>query len=156
MSKIKFIFFLSFFLSKKALAFSCAITSPALVFPNYDMTDPNQITTTGFITVTCSDNRVFNYTISLSAGGGGNFFPRTMNLNGAVGGPTINYNLYYNGFPPGGTIWGDGSPGAPSLTLQRAHCHVNPCVQAIYGVVFPLQNIPIGLYSSNIVVRLDY
>lgn len=156
MSKIKFTCFLLSFLSKNAFAFTCTITTPTLVFPDYDPTQPTPGTTVGTISTSCDNNRPFDYTISMSAGSSGSFNPRSMDLNGVIGNPTINYNLYYNSFPPIGTIWGDGSPGAPVLTVVRAQCHVSPCLQTVYGSIPSLQNPPIGIYSANIVVQLNY
>ena len=156
MSKIKIIFFLLSFLPQGAFCFTCTISTPSLMFPDYDASQASPATTAGTISVSCDDNRKFDYTVSLSAGDSGSFFPRVMNLNGVLGGPSIAYNLYYGSYPPAGTIWGDGTPGAPPSTVVDAQCHVSPCTQTVYGTIFPLQNVSLGLYTANIVVQMTY
>lgn len=159
MSKIKFPFLFFFFLPQNILAITCNITSPSLVFSNYDSSQGAASTTTGTVTVSCSNNRTISYTIAMSSGNAGaynSFSPRYLTLNGAGAPPALSYNLYYNNFPPSGTIWGNGSPGAPVLTVSNVKCGTSSCVQTVYASIPGSQNVTPGLYSANIFLTLTY
>ena len=111
------------------------------------------------MTVSCDTNGRVDYTISMSSGNAGaynSFNPRHLSLNGAGVAPALSYNLYYNNYPPAGTIWGDGTGGSHILTVSYAHCRNAPCLSTVYGSIPGSQNVPSGLYRASISVQLNY
>lgn len=162
MSKMSFLYFISLFmiiLPKCVWGITCTVTTPSLVFPNYDTTQHSATTTAGTVSVTCDKNSQIDYTIAMSSGNAGaynSFNPRHLSLNGAGIAPALSYNLYYNNYPPAGTIWGDGTGGSHILTVSNAHCRNAPCLSTVYGSIPGSQNVPSGLYRANIAIQLNY
>jgi spore coat protein U-like protein len=86
--------------------------------------------------------------ISLSAGGGGSFFPRTM---AGPAGSVLNYNLYSDGGRT--TVWGDGTGG--SASLSGSFGAGIPSTFTVYARIFRNQRgVAAGLYSDSIMVTV--
>lgn len=125
----------------------CAFTNTvALSFPVYDVFSPSDDNGTGAFTISCTANA--SAMISLSAGGGGSFSPRTM---GGPGSAVLSYNLYSDG---GRTaIWGDGTGG--SAPVSRSLSAGVPLTLTVYARIFRNQaGVTAGQYSDSVMVTV--
>lgn len=126
---------------------ACAFTNTvALSFPVYDVSSTSDDNGTGAFTISCTANA--SAMISLSAGGGGSFSPRTM-----VGPATsvLSYNLYSDASRT--TIWGDGTGGSASVT--RALSAGVPLTFTVYARIFRGQaGVTAGQYSDSVMVTV--
>lgn len=110
----------------------------------------------GTVSVSCDDNGVdplqtfVAYDISLDAGTGGSFNPRSM---GGTGNP-LEYNVYIDA--NGSIVWGDGVAGGQTVAgvlpaLPGRNDHI------AYGQVVAGQTgIESGLYADSLVVTITY
>ena len=155
MSKINFpgvVFLLEFFFTTDVFSVqSCNLSTPSLVFPNYDSFQSQSTTATGIITISCTENAPISYRLTLSAGHGTSFNPRYL----ANGHYKLNYNLYYNAFPPNGIIWGNGSGGSHPLIKVNVNCYPS-CQDVVYGSIPGSQNVAPGVYTATIQLILFY
>ena len=134
------------FASTSASAACTFSTTAAVSFPVYDVFSTADDDSTGAFTIGCTTNT--SAMISLSAGGGGSFSPRSM---GGPGGSLLNYNLYSDG---GRTaVWGDGTGG--SAPLSRSFSAGVPLTFTMYARIFRNQRgVTAGLYSDSVMVTV--
>ncbi len=126
-----------------ACAFANAV---ALSFPMYDVFSPSDDDASGAFSISCSAN--VSAMISLSAGGGGSFAPRTM---AGPGSSVLSYNLYSDGSRT--TIWGDGTGG--SASVSRSIGAGVPLTFTVYGRIFRNQaGVTAGQYSDSVMVTV--
>ena len=118
----------------------------AVSFPVYDVFSATDDDGTGAFTIGCTTNT--SAMVSLSAGGGGSFSPRSMAGPRAV---LLNYNLYSDGGRT--TVWGDGTGG--STSVSRSLSAGVPFTFTIFARIFHNQSSVIaGLYSDSVIVTV--
>lgn len=116
----------------------CAfVTISSMNFGSYIGTDTNG---TGAMTVNCALGT--NYAISFGTGGSGTYDPRQMNS----GGNLLSYNLYTDNSCA--TIWEYHTVNGTGTGSDQNY--------SIYGRIQAGQNVPVGSYSDNIIVTIDY
>ncbi|ONG46849.1 hypothetical protein BKE38_24860 [Pseudoroseomonas deserti] len=132
---------------------ACTVTATPLAFGHYSPRAPGLTSSVGTITLTCVALLVvnLNYTIKLSAGGGGSFAARRL----TSGSSRLAYQLYTDN--AGAGIWGDGTAGtsfvsgnAPLFLLGAGRAH------SVYGRLPAGQNVPPGTYIDTIQVTVTY
>ncbi len=128
-------------------AAACTFTSSVAVsFPLYDVFAATDDDGTGAFTIGCTTNT--SAMISLSAGGGGSFSPRSMSGPGAA---VLNYNLYSDGSRS--SIWGDGTGG--SSAVSQAFGAGAPLTFTVYARVFRNQaGVTAGQYADSVMVTV--
>lgn len=153
-------FFLALVSATSATAQSCAVNVAAISFGNYDplATVPNDSTTV--VTLSCSvavsggSGRV-NYTLSSSAGSG-SFADRWL----VSGTNRISYNLYVDPAISPATVWGDGAAGTRTITGSLGPLNRSKPSESvsftIYARIPARQDVPVGFYSSSVIVTVDY
>ena len=132
---------------------SCTVGALNIVFPGYDFLRVSPTDTVGNIAVSCVGNagEVVGYSLLLTRGSSPSFGVRTMLL----GGRALNYNLFAN--PARTAIWGDGNDGSTIVTDSYAlTASGSTRSYAVYGRIFPGQNVPVGTYADTIVVTVSY
>jgi spore coat protein U-like protein len=134
---------------------SCTVSTTGADFGSYNVFSSLPNDTTANVRVSCTLLGVISlfvlYSISLSAGGAGQYLPRSMTM----GSHQLNYNLYSDSART--TIWGDGSSGTVTVSdgyLLGLGTTVND--YTVYGRVPALQNVYSGYYSDSLVVTVDY
>ncbi len=126
-----------------ACTFSNAVS---VSFPVYDVFSTTDDDGTGAFTIGCTSST--SAMISLSAGGGGSFSPRSM---AGAGVSLLNYNLYSDGGRT--TVWGDGTGG--SGPVFRSMSVGVPLTFTVYARIFRNQRgVAAGLYSDSIMVTV--
>lgn len=139
---------------------NCAVNAGGgVVFPDYDVFAGSADLSSGTIVVSCTRRGrnppplTVNFTLSLSAGGSGNFAARRM----AGPGDNLGYNLYSD--PNYTVIWGDGSPGTRTVpgavAFGRGQTAATTSV-TLYARADAGQNVAAGAYSDSIVATLNY
>lgn len=127
----------------------CTGTTTSVNFGNYDVFQTAQTTSTGTITITCTQT-VNPATINIGpSANSGVFIPRQMIK---AGGPDLlNYNLFID--PSYLTVWGDGTQGTSSWIgkIQQKNFSYNI---AVYGSVPAGQDVYPGLYSDVLTVTV--
>lgn len=137
-----------------ASALSCRIDSASAVnFGSFiPLTGSAVDSTSGLITVSCDLVTVL-YTIALSQGGSGTYFPRRM----ASGGNHLDYNLYRDASY--GQIWGNGSGGSSyTVTGSFGGLFGGTRNHTVYGRI-PLttqRGAVVGTYSDTITVTVTF
>lgn len=143
----------------QAAAPGCEASATGPAFGAYYPSDPNPATTNGSIAIECwrvLNSTPYNVTISLSAGGAGNFTRRM-----SSGANRLYYNIYRES--SFATIWGNGSGGSQtvsmSVPLTPAFFGVfwtGSAVRAMFARVNPAQYVPTGAYTDTITVTINY
>lgn len=136
-----------------ASAAVCAVSAVSLAFGAYNEFQIGHTDSTGHIAVTChgAPGELVAYTIALNAGGGSLIQRQMQSASGSL----LNYNLYTTAARV--IVWGDGSSG--SATIGDAYALRAGAVTRsypVYGRVFSLQKVPVGLYNDGIVVTLNH
>lgn len=125
-----------------------------LVFEEYDpLIDGVGVFGSGLLKVSCSDESLYSYKISLSEGYSGNYNNRTMRL--VNGSSVLRYNLFID--VSRHLIWGNGV-GTSEVSVINAQCNQeNACLHNVYGYVYPNQYLAqYGDYIDNVIVALSY
>ena len=138
-----------------AWAASCSASATGLAFGTYIPSTPTAATSTGTITVNCSNlgPKTVSYTIALNAGlnGGGVFTNRRM-ANGAA---RLSYQIYRDAARS--QIWGDGTGGT---TVVSAKCTITltTCSSSntVYGSIPASQSPTPGSYTDTITATVTY
>jgi spore coat protein U-like protein len=143
-----------------ALAATCSISAPTLNFGAYDPLSAAPTDSSTNILVTCNrtvttGSESVTYTLSLSSGSG-SFASRTM-LKGTA---PLAYNLHTSSQRDNSTIWGDGTGGSTTISSTLPPLTVGIPTQTanhpIYGRIPARQDVPIGAYSANVVLTINY
>ena len=137
----------------------CEVAATGPAFGAYYPSDPTPDTTTGSISVECwrvLNNNPYNVTISLSAGGGGNFTRRM-----SLGANRLYYNIYRES--SFATIWGTGSGGSQTVSMSVplepslfGVLWTGVAVRAMFARIDSGQYVPTGAYSDTITVTINY
>lgn len=132
---------------------TCSLVIVNLVFPGYDVFRLAPTDSAGTVTVTCNgaSGDAVNYSVLLSTGAAGAFFPRRL----TQGGNSLLYNVYLDaGYA---VVWGDGNGGtkyvADAYTLGSTSSTRS---YPLYGRIAARQNMPIGSYADSIIVTLNF
>jgi spore coat protein U domain-containing protein, fimbrial subunit CupE1/2/3/6 len=129
---------------------ACAqVTAVPVAFGAYDERVATPVNGTGQVRVQCDAG--VNYQVSLDPGAhsGGTFSPRVM---GDAGGQyKLQYNLYLDGART--IIWGDGT-GLTQVVTGVAQGAQD--ILQVYGRIFALQPVGVGLYADTVTVTVDY
>ena len=127
----------------------CSVSAVGVAYGSYNPLDSSAMTSTGTISIICTDN----YHVSIGIGASpnsGDFNPRKM-LNSTAN-ALLNYNVYTSSSLA--TIWGDGTSGTSSVTsLVKKRTTHNALV---YGRIPALQDVAIGSYSESLVVTINF
>ena len=136
-----------------AAAAVCAVSAVSFAFGAYDEFQAAHTDSTGHIAVTChgAPGELVAYTVALNAGGGSLSQRRMLAANGSM----LNYNLYTTAARV--VVWGDGSSGS-AIVSDAFSLRAGAVTRSypVYGRVFALQKVPVGLYSDSIVATLNY
>lgn len=137
----------------------CEVSATGPAFGAYYPSDPAAATTTGSIEIECwrvLNNNPYNVTISLGAGGAGNFTRRM-----SSGANRLYYNIYRES--SFATIWGNGSGGSQTVSMSVpltpslfGVLWTGTVVRAMFARVNPTQYVPTGAYSDTITVTINY
>jgi spore coat protein U-like protein len=131
----------------------CNVSTQSVAFGNYSSRSTTPTDSLGNVQVTCSGTtgQAVSYTIQISSGAGGSFFPRKM--SGGAG--TLIYNLYTDATHV--TIWGDGNSGTFPLTdMYSLTASTTVRNYTVYGRIFSGQNASVGVYTDNLTVTVNY
>lgn len=140
------------------VAVSCSVSSSALVFGDYDPSQPTASDIQGSISVTCNyllalGTATVAYQISLSPGSG-SYAQRRMSATGN----TLLYNLYTDA--AGSQIWGDGSAGTATISdsyqLGFGLLGSKTVAYPVYGRIPARQMVPSSVYTDSVVVTVTY
>jgi len=132
---------------------ACTVTATPVAFGQYRPTSSVATTTSGTITLVCTQLLTLlpSYTISLSAGGGSTYGNRRL----ASGTVFLRYQLYRDAGRQ--VVWGDGSGGSSTLTdtvllslLSSGKSYT------VYGAISAGQNVAPGIYTDTILVTVTY
>lgn len=126
--------------------FACTVSATGASFGAFDPLENVPVDTTGQVDVTCSPSA--SYTIELSAGHAGTYWPRTMN---GPGNHTLGYNLFRDASRT--TVWGDGSGGTATVGGSDDGTGSS---HTIYGRIPAGQNPYVGSYSDSISVTVTF
>lgn len=134
------------FFAKNAQS-ACSVNPTPVAFGVYSLFNIAPTDTAGTLRVSC-DTAAAGYTLRLSPGGAGSYFPRQLSSGGYV----LSYNLYTDLLRS--IVWGDGSGGTANITgafaLPGAIDHV------IYGRIPAQQNVGGGAYVDTITVTISF
>lgn len=136
-----------------AAQLKCTVSAQGAAFGNYLPRGAAPVDTTGNIAVSCSGavGQRVRYSVLLSSGAGGSFFPRKMRRDSNA----LGYNLYTDATRT--TIWGDGNAG--TFTVADAYVLTSVSVTRnypVYGRLFPGQNVNVGSYADSITVTVNH
>lgn len=126
-------------------AFNCSITTTSLNFGIYDVFSQFPLDSTGALTVTCTnpEKKPLPITLTLTAGGSGNYAQRQ--LLSTTGG-ILNYNLYSDASRT--IVFGDGSGG--TSTFNNVISKTTPWSITYYGRIPARQNVVPGVYTDTL------
>lgn len=129
---------------------ACSVRTTSIIFGNYDFLSSAAGTGTGTISLSCAPGA--NATVSIGASSNsGAFYPRSMRHAGL--GDTLDYNLYTSAAMI--QVWGDGTNGTVTAYYPNVRINNTPPIP-VYGKIDPLQNVPAGNYSEQLVVTITY
>jgi spore coat protein U-like protein len=130
------------------MAANCSASATGVAFGTY--TPLTVATSTATITITCIQvTAPASATITLSAGASNTFAARTLSSGGNI----LTYNLYLDAAYT--QIWGDGTGGSATETLNLTAGHLQTTNATVYGQV-PSQDPAPGSYSDTITVTVNY
>ena len=145
----------------RAHAATCTVTTPGVLFGNYDPTVSTAATMTGMASLTCTYVLTgASATLTLAPGSSGTFTNRTMVLGAQV----LTYNLYLDAAYT--QVFGDGTAGTATFT----GCYVGlmfPCpgggdtsgmtyAVPVYGLLPSRQDVGAGMYSDTMLLTVTY
>jgi spore coat protein U-like protein len=151
------------FVTQAHAAASCTLSTPGIVFGNYDPTSVNAISVTTSFTFSCNFTGTgFTADLTLATGNSGSYTTRTL-LNG---GQQLGYNIYvdtahseifgngtagtyyfYTCYPGGGYTCAVGGPTAYSGAVLSA---------PVYGVLPAGEDVSAGIYTDTMVMTLTF
>lgn len=141
-------------------AAGCSVFSSTLNFGSYDVLSPTPTDSTTNVLIIClrdppPNTETVAYTLSLSVGAG-SYAARTMNRGAA----TIEYNLYTSPAMTVATVWGNGTGGSTTvggtMAPLTASAPIRLASHTIYGRLPARQDIPVGTYTGNVVLTINY
>jgi spore coat protein U-like protein len=125
-----------------ALADRCNVSVTGPSFGVYVTTSPTPLDAAGQVKFTCQSGA----TITVSAGGSGTFFPRSMRSGAA----TLAYNLFVDAART--SILGGFNPGTQVLFVPQGKDRTVP----IFARVPPLQDVDPGEYTDTLVATIYF
>ena len=128
---------------------ACTVSSTSINFGTYDFLSSLPVTGNGTLTLSCTKKSTVEIAIGTSSYSG-SFIPRKMKHFSLA--DTLDYNLYTSAAMI--EVWGDGTNGTSSSSfngISKKNTIVN-----FYGKITPLQNVPAGNYSEQLVVTITY
>lgn len=139
----------------QASAVTCSVTPLGIQFGAYEPFGVADTVAASSVTVTCTGlvGLFVSYELSLSAGGSGSVFDRTMTHGGASS-DTLDYQIYTNALRT--IVWGDGVSGA---TISGGYLLVvggSVAVEPYYGTIPAGQVVTNGSYSDELVVTVTF
>ena len=124
---------------------ACEVVATGVYFGSYDSTASQTVTGTGFLQLTCPQPAIIRLNAGLHSQGA--FTARqlvSMNQDG-----DLRYNLYLE--PTALRIWGDGSANTVVEQVPAGVSHLT-----IYGQIPGGQKVPVGTYSDNVTVTIEW
>lgn len=151
-SVLPFLLLLPLFLAGEARA-ACNVAATSVSFGTYDVFSPTPRDSTGSVTVSCDEVPPPNVVIEVgpSAGSGG-FNPRQMRHSSRP--DRLGYNLFTDSSHS--AVWGDGTAGTQTVSLQRVKRQKPPVVTTIYGRIPPGQNVSAGVYTDTVTLTITW
>jgi spore coat protein U-like protein len=128
----------------------CTVSTTPINFSNYDFLSPAPATGTGSVTLSCAPPATVKIAIGASLISGA-FYPRRMMHTASA--ETLDYNLYTSAAMI--QVWGDGTNGTATADFYDVKHNNTPPI-TIFGKIVPLQNVPAGSYSEQLVVTITY
>jgi spore coat protein U-like protein len=127
------------------------VTVTGVAFGSYNVFAANPLDSTGTIGFQCNPGAAGStVVVTLSTGSSGSFTRRRM-LSGS---DELGYNLYLDAART--TIWGDGSGGSSSFTVNLPADGWTTITQSVYGRAPARQDAASGLYSDTITVTMNW
>jgi spore coat protein U-like protein len=117
------------------------ISVTTLAFGNYDVYSTTPLDTAGTIFYSCPPPIL--PTVEISAGNGGSYSPRLMQLAGGT--ETLQYNVYVDAART--TVWG-----ATPISVPQGNALSVP----FYGRIFAGQDVSVGSYSDTLIVTFNF
>ncbi len=114
-------------------------------FGNYDPVQTSDLDATGQFRFHCAGN--YSAIVSIDAGTGGSFAPRTM--QGPVN--QLGYNLYLDASRT--TVWGDGTGGTSVASYNNVRTWTTV---PVYGRVPFGQSVGSGAYTDTVVITIEW
>lgn len=124
---------------------ACEVVATGVYFGQYDSTGSQTVTGTGFLRLTCPQPAIIRLNAGLHSQGTFN----TRQLWSPNPGGQLRYNLYLD--PTSLRIWGDGSA---NTVIQQVPAGVSNLT--IYGQMPGGQKVPVGTYTDNITVTVEW
>jgi spore coat protein U-like protein len=137
---------------------ACTVSSVTVNFGSYDVLSPTPLDTGGGVIVDCSigtapPNPPVNVLITISQSpNSGSFNPRKM--KNAMGPDLLNYNVYSDSART--AIWGDGTGGSSTVTINKVNKNSPPLVTQVYGRIPAGQDVSSGSYTETLVVTINW
>ncbi len=149
-----FFFSLLLIFGANAFAATCSVTSGSMNFGAYNPFLGSNTDSNSTFSITCNGLVGENvaYTATLTSGSANGFSPRKM-VSGAGG--SLNYNFFVNSSRT--TIMGDGTSGTSLINDSYSLASTNATKSySLYGRVFALQNVPVGVYSDTLTLQISF
>lgn len=144
--------------SAQALLQTCVVASGGLAFGSYSFIDSSPTTAVGNVAITCSllsglGGETVSYNISLSTGNSGSYVSRKM-ISGTY---HLQYNLHTQS-GANGSIWGDGTSGTSTVQDSYSLGLLGSVIRnyPVYGRIASGQNLPLGAYTDNLTITVNY
>jgi spore coat protein U-like protein len=125
-----------------ARADNCNVSVTGPSFGAYVTTSPSPLDAAGQVRITCKSGA----TITVSAGGSGTFFPRSMRSGAA----TLAYNLFVDAART--SILGGWTPGTQVLFVPQGKDRTVP----FFARIPPLQDVDPGEYTDTLVATVYF
>ncbi|MCX7990973.1 MAG: spore coat U domain-containing protein [Proteobacteria bacterium] len=123
----------------------CTVSATNINFGIYDINSTTNLTSTGTISVTCSNDTNVVIAIGQSIHGGIN--PRRMKHS--IYNDFLSYNIYQNAGMT--TIWGDGTNGTTPMIINRIGRNKT---YTYYGTLFAGQDVSSGTYNDSLTITI--
>src|SRR5687768_6144872 len=127
---------------------ACTISATGVSFGTYDVFGASPVDSTGSVTFACGA-AVRNITVTLSAGQGGSFSPRTL----VKGIESLSYNLYTDAART--AVWGNGTGGTQTYSNADPP-NVTNVVLTIYGRIPASQDVSAGPYGDTVTATVNF
>jgi spore coat protein U-like protein len=137
---------------------ACTVSTTPVNFGSYDVLSSTPLDSTGSVTVDCSvgvspPNPPVDVLITIGqSANSGSFNPRKM--KNVTGPDLLNYNLYSNASMV--SIWGDGTGGTSTVTLNKVNKNAPPAVTTVFGRIPGGQDVSAGPYSDILTVTITW
>jgi len=125
------------------------VTTTSVAFGAYDERSASPVNATGQVRVTCDTGVLYHVSLDPGTHSGGSFSPRAMGEAGGL--YQLEYNLYTDALRS--VIWGDGTGGTVIVTDTALGAEQ---VIQVFGRVFALQKVGVGLYTDTVSVTVEY